>query len=147
MTYLSAELSADGLDVPGSGGRRSRGISPSHLYGNDSTKWAGIGGVDNLDEADVGLAADSTGAGCASGYGGLEWVILVDVGGTLDDAHINKHAGHEAALLGRGDVASGAWDLLLDGHLCPGGEGTGSGGVDDGGVWASSVSGDDMDGS
>ncbi len=93
------------------------------------------------------MACDSTSARGASRHGGSEWVVFVDVGGTLDNAQVDEHPGHEAPLLGGSDVALGTWDLLCDGHLVAGGEGTGSGGVDDGGVWASSVSCDDVDGS
>lgn len=91
------------------------------------------------------MASDGSGARSASGHGGSEWVVLVDVRGTLDDAHVDEHAGDKSALLRSGDVAFGTWDLLGDGHLLAGGEGTGSGRVDYSGVWASSVSGDNMD--
>jgi hypothetical protein len=144
---LSTELGANRLDITGCGRRGGSCTSASHLDGDDSTEGAGVGGVDDLDEADVGLAADGTAAGGAGGYGGREGVVLVDVGGALDDAHVDEHAGHEAALLGRGDVALGAGNLLGDGQLGAGAEGAGSGGVDDGGVWASSVRCDDVDGS
>lgn len=50
-------------------------------------------------------------------------------------------------MLGSGNVTPGTWHLLGDGELGTGGEGTCSGGVEDGGVWASSVSGDDVHGS
>lgn len=50
-------------------------------------------------------------------------------------------------MLGGGDVAVLAWDLLGDGCLCAGGEGAGAGWVDDRGVGAGAVSGDDVDGS
>jgi len=149
MTDLSTELGADGLGVLGrSRGRwRSSSTSACHLDSDDSTEWASVGWVDDLDEADVGLAADGAGAGGASGHGGFEWVVLVDISGTLDDAHVDEHASHEAALIGGSDIALGAWNLLADGHLSASGEGTGSCGVDDCGVWTSSVRGDDVDGS
>ena len=148
---LSTELGTDGLGrfgpSAGSGITLASSASASHLDSDNTTKRASIRGVDDLDEADVGLAGDGAGAGGSGGDGGCEWVVLVDVGGTLDDAHVDEHASHEAALLRCGDVALGAWDLLGDGQLLAGGEGTGSGGVDDGGIWASSVSCDNVDGS
>jgi hypothetical protein len=50
----------------------------------------------------------------------------------------------DGALLGGGDVAVLAWNLGGHLELLAGGESTSSGGVDDGGVWAGSVSGDDV---
>jgi hypothetical protein len=87
------------------------------------------------------LAADGTGAGGAGWDGGREGVVFVDVGGTLHETHLDKGAGDEAALLRGGNVALGSWHLLGDGCLCAGGEGTRSGGVNDGGVWSGDVSG------
>lgn len=92
------------------------------------------------------MSAGGACAGSAGGYCGREGVVLVDVGGTLDDAHVDEHAGHEAALLGGSNVTLGTRNLLSDSQLGAGGEGTGSGRVDDGSVWASSVGGDDVDG-
>jgi hypothetical protein len=51
----------------------------------------------------------------------------------------------DGALLGGGDVAVLAWDLGGHLELLAGGESTSSGGVDDGGVWAGSVSGDNVE--
>jgi len=143
---LSTELGTDGLVVTGRG-RGSSSATGSHLDSNDTAEWASVGGVDDLDEADVGLASNGSGAGGTGGDGGSEGVVLVDVGGTLDNAHVDEHSGHESALLGCGNVTLGTWDLLGDGQLGTSAEGTGSSGVDDGGVRSSSVSGDDVDGS
>ncbi len=131
---LSTELSANGLDIvccsrSGGGGGGGGGARTSHLDGHNSTEGAGIGWVNNLDEADTGLAASGTGAGCASWDGGSKGVVLVDVGGTLDDTKVDESAGDEGALLGGGDVTPGAWDLLGDGQLGTSREGTGAGGV------------------
>lgn len=119
---LSTELSANGLDIVccsrasrGSRASSGGGASASHLDGHDSTEGTSIGWVDDLDEADTGLATSGTGAGCASWDGGSKWVVLVDVGGTLDDTKVDESAGDEGALLGGGDVAPGTWDLLGDG--------------------------------
>jgi hypothetical protein len=70
---LSTELGTDGLNVTGSSWCRS------HLHSHDSTEWASVGRVDNLDEADSGLAPDVTSAGSASWDGSSKWVVLVDV--------------------------------------------------------------------
>lgn len=91
------------------------------------------------------MTGNSSSAGCASRNGSCEWVVFVDVGSALHEAHLDEHAGHEAALLGCRDVAPSTWDLLCDGGLNTLREGTGSGGVDDGGVWACSVGSDDVD--
>jgi len=117
------------------------------LHSNDTTEWASVGWVDDLDEADTGLACNGSRAGGAGWNSNLDGVVLVDVGSTLDDTHVDEHAGNEAALLGGGDVAFGAWNLLSDFELSAGGEGTGSSGVADGSVRTGSVSGDDVDGS
>ena len=93
------------------------------------------------------MAGDGTCAAHASGHSGLEGVVLVDVGCALHDAHADEHARNESALLGGGNVTLGAGNLLSDGHLGTGGERSGSGRIADGGVWASSVSGDDVDSS
>jgi hypothetical protein len=93
------------------------------------------------------LTGYGTSAAHASRHSGLEGVVLVDVGGTLHETHADKHAGNETALLGSGDVTFGSWDLLGDGHLGTGRESTSPSRIADGGVWASSVSGDDVDSS
>lgn len=142
MRRLSAELGADGLDIAGS--RWGSSTSASHLDSHDSTEWASVGWVDNLNEAHAGLTAHGAGAGGASWDGGGEWVVLVDVAGTLDNAEVDEGTGDEGALLGCGDVALGAWNLLSDSELGTGGESTSSSWVEDGSVWASSVSGDDV---
>lgn len=144
MRRLSAELGADGLDIAGS--RWGSCASASHLDGHDSTEWASVRWVDNLNEAHAGLAANGAAAGGASWDGGSEWVVLVDVGGTLDNAEVDEGTGDERALLWCGDVALSTWDLLSDSELGAGGESTSSSWVEDGGVWASSVSGDDVHG-
>jgi hypothetical protein len=161
--HLSTELGADhasllaGLCCLGgsSCGRGSSwssagvgsGGATGHLNSDDTTEWTSTGWVNDLDKADIRLASDGTGAAHASGHGGLEWVVLVDVGSTLHETHANKHAGHKTALLGGGDVTPGTWDLLGDGHLGTGGESPSSGRIADGGIWAGSVSGDDVDSS
>jgi hypothetical protein len=81
---LSTELGANGLRSLGSSTvcsrcSRGRSTSTSHLNSDDSTEWAGVAGVDDLDEADTGLASDGAGASGASRHGGCEWVVLVDV--------------------------------------------------------------------
>jgi hypothetical protein len=91
------------------------------------------------------LTANGTGASGASWDGGSEWVVLVDVCGTLDDSHGDESAHVEGSLLGGSDVAVLAWDLSGHHELLAGGESTGSGGVDDGGVWAGSVSSDNVE--
>jgi hypothetical protein len=83
MSNLSTELSTDGLDSFRSWGSRGlscgSGTGTGHLDGEDTTEWAGSGGVDKLDKAHVGLTANGSGAGGASWDGGSEWVVLVDV--------------------------------------------------------------------
>lgn len=151
MSNLSTELSTDGLGCLRGWGSRCLsggcGTGTCHLDGENTTEWAGCGGVDKLDKAHVGLASNGSGAGGASWDGGGEWVVLVDICGTLDDAHGDESAHVEGSLLGGGDVAVFAWHLGGHLELLAGGESTGSGGVDDGGVWASSVSGDDVESS
>jgi hypothetical protein len=121
--------------------------SASHLHGHDSTEWASVGWVDNLDEADTRLATDGTSAGSAGWDGSSEGVVLVDVGGTLNYTQVDESASNQGALLGSSNVTLGTWDLLGDCELGTGGEGTGTSGVKDGSVWTSSVSGDDVHGS
>ena len=148
-TNLCAELSTDELGLRRRSSRRGgvgAGAGTSHLDRDNATEGTSSRWVHDLDEADVGLTTNGTGAGCAGGDLGLEWVVLVDVRGALHDAEADEGAGVQAALLGCGDVASRAGDLLRDGGLGAGGEGTGSSGVNDGGVWAGSVSGDDVHG-
>ena len=115
------------------------------MNSDDTTERSSSGWVDNLNKADTRLAGDGARASHASGHCGLEWVVLVDVGGTLHETHLDKHARNETALLGGSDVALGTWHLLCDGHLGASGESSSSGGVADGGVWASSIGGDDVD--
>ena len=117
------------------------------MNSDDASERSSSGWVDNLDKADTRLASDRTGAGHASRHGGLEWVVLIDVGGTLHETHLDEHAGHEAALIGCGDVTSCTWDLLGDSHLCASRESTCSSRITDGSIWASSIGGDDVDSS
>ena len=150
--HLSTELSADHASLlcrvlGSSGGVGGSGGTTGHLNSDDTTEWTSTGWVDDLDKADIRLASNGTTAAHASGHGGREWVVLVDIGSTLHETHADKHAGHETALLGGGDITPGTWDLLGDGHLGTGGESSSSGRIADGGVWASSVSGDDVDSS
>ena len=114
------------------------------MNGNDTTERSSARWVNNLDKADTRLTGDSTSAAHASRHSGREWEVLVDVGGTLHETHADKHARKETALLGSGDVAPGTRDLLGDGHLSTGGERTSSSRIADSGVWASSVTGDDV---
>lgn len=93
------------------------------------------------------MAADGAAAAHAGWDGHRDGVVLVDVGGALDDAHLDEHAGHEAALVGGGDVAPGTWHLGGDLGFLALREGAGAGGINDGGVWASTVGGDDVDSS
>jgi hypothetical protein len=109
------------------------------LHGNNTTEWSSGRWVDNLDQADTGLTADGSGAGGASWNGDGDGVVLVDVGGTLDDTGSDQHSGHETTLLRSSDVSVLAWDLGGDLGLGSGGEGTSSSGVNDGGVWAVDV--------
>jgi hypothetical protein len=93
------------------------------------------------------LSANGTAAGLASWHGDSDRVILVDVGGTLDDAHADECAHVEGSLLWGSNITLGTWYLLGDDGLGSGGESTGSGGVNNGGVWASTICGNDVDGS
>jgi hypothetical protein len=162
-SYLSTELGTDGasglvglcgLCAAGTGiGGSSSGVGgrcgtgTSHLHGNNTTEWTSTGGVGNLNQADVLLTGDGTSAAHASWHLDCDGVVLVNVAGTLDDSHVDERAHHDGALLGCGDVTLGTWHLSSDLGLSTLREGTGSSGVDDGGVRASSVSGDDVDGS
>lgn len=143
---LSTELSADRLDITGSSRCGCGGGSSvsCDLHGDDTAEWAGVRWVDDLDHADTRLSTSGTGAGGAGWDGDLDGVVLVDVGGTLDNAEVDESAGDETALLGGGDVTLGAWHLSLNLEGLALGEGTGAGGVEDGRVWSSSVSGDDV---
>jgi hypothetical protein len=93
------------------------------------------------------LASNCSSAAHASGHSGGEWVVLVDVGGTLHETHADKHAGYESALLGCSNVAPSTRNLLSDGHLSTSRERSSAGRIADSSVWASSVSSDDVDGS
>jgi hypothetical protein len=122
----------------GGGGTRSTG---DHLDGDAATEGAGVAGVDELDEAGVGLAGDVARAGGASGHVDLEGVVLVDVGGALHDADCLQGAG-PGALVGLLDLALVAGDLGLDLHLRP--ALAGAVGVEHGLVGASAVGGDNV---
>jgi hypothetical protein len=89
-----------------------RGGVTSHLDGDNTTERTSSRWVNDLNEADVGLASNGTSAGCAGGDLGLEWVVLVGVGDALRDAEADECAGVQAALLGCGDVALIAWDYV-----------------------------------
>lgn len=135
---LSTELGTDKLTL-GLG-------SWCHLDGNNTSEWTSSGWVSELDHADILLSTDSSGALGVSWNGDCDWVILVDVGSTLHDSHVDQCAGNEGSLLWSGDVTLGTWDLGDDIGLSTGGECTSTCWVDDGGVWTSSICGDDVEG-
>lgn len=147
---LSTELGTDGALGSGSSSAiTSSSIAGSrgHLEGCDTTEWSSARWVGKLNQADVLLITDGTGAGHTSWDGDFDGVVLVDVLGTLDDTQVDEGSHHEGALLGCGDVTPSAWYLSSDLCFSTLRECTGSSWVDDGGVWSSSVSGDDVDGS
>lgn len=102
----------------------SSGIA-SHLNGVDTTKGTICVVVGHLDEAEVGLVTNGTGARGASRNGNGEAVILVDVVGTLgDETHLDQCAcGHAldlvvvAAVEARGALASRAGHVGGHGSL------------------------------
>lgn len=140
-------LCLEASHAAGSGGTSSRSRSSSvgagdHLDRDAAAEGPGVAGVDELDQAGVGLAGDVARAGGAGGYVDLEGVVLVDVGRTLHDADGLEGAGPEA-LLGLLDVALVAGHLGDDLHLGPGL--AGAVGVDHGLVRAGAVGGDDVE--
>lgn len=137
---LEASHAAGGSSASSSGCSSTSGLL---LDGNAATEGASVAGVDELDNAGVGLAGNVTSAGGASGNVNLEGVVLVDVGSTLHDADSLESTSPEA-LLGLLDVALGAGNLGLDIHGGPGL--TSAVSVDHGLVWASTVGGDNVQG-
>lgn len=143
-TLVAGNLCLEANHAAGSSSARSRGRGGTSLLDGDAaTEGASVAGVDELDNASVGLAGNVTRAGGASGNVDLEGVVLVDVGGTLHDANSLEGTSPEA-LLGLLDVTLGARHLGLDIHGGPGV--TGTVGVDHGLVWAGTVGGDDVQG-
>lgn len=146
MNLLLSDLSGEAAGHTAGSGGTSCGRSGSctgldHLDGDAAAEGTGVAGVDELDQAGVGLAGHGTRAGGASGHVDLEGVVLVDVGGTLHDADGLQGAG-PGALLGLLDLALGAGNLCLNLHLCPGL--ASAVGVEHGLVWAGAVGGDDV---
>lgn len=144
----SSHLSSEAAGHAAGGGGTSCGCGGGgtgldHLDGDAATEGAGVAGVDELDEAGVGLAGDVASAAGASGHVDLEGVVLVDVGGTLHDAHCLQGAG-PGALLRLLDLALGAGNLGLDVHGGPALAGTV--GVEHGLVGTRTVGGDDVQG-
>ena len=111
--------------------RERTGGTTSHLNRNNSTEWSSTRWVSDLDEADVGLSGNGTRACHVSWHADGDRVVLVNVGGTLDDAHLYEHARNEAALLGCGNVTLCTWHLGGDGSLFALRECTSSSRVDD----------------
>lgn len=146
---LSTELGTDGSlggscgSITGSSGR----LSSSHLESGDTTERTSARWVSKLDQADILLTTDGSSAGHACWHGDGDGVVLVDVLGTLDDTHVDERSHDEGTLLGCGDVTPGTWYLSSNLGLGTLGKGTGTSWVDDGRVWSSSISGDDVDSS
>lgn len=109
-----------------------------------TSEWTSVRWVDELDHADVGLTGHGSCAGGSSWDGDLEWVVLVDVGGTLHDTDALESTG-PSTLLGLLDVTLGTWYLGHDLHGLPWSV-TGTGSVDHGLVWTSSVGGNNVHG-
>jgi hypothetical protein len=99
--------------------------------------------VNELDHADIALSCYSTSADCASRDSDLEWVVLVDVGSALHDAH-GLESTSPGTLVGLLDVTSLSWNLGNYIHGDGVGEVSGSCAVDHCLVWASSIRGDDV---
>lgn len=116
----------------GANGTLGGGVAASDLHGEDTTEGSGTGGVGKLDKADVGLATNGTRAGGSGGDLDGEGVVLVDVGGTLHDAHADESTGPEGALLGGSNVTLGTGNLGGDLGLLARRESSSTGGVDDG---------------
>lgn len=82
------------------------------------------------------MAGNGSGTGGAGWDGCCEWVVFVDVGSALHEAHLDECACDESALIGGGDVAVLAWYLGGDLGLYTLRESTSSSGVNNGGVWS-----------
>lgn len=113
---------------------------------NDATEWSSARWVGTLGRADILLSGDGTGAGHTGWHGDLDGVVLVDVLGTLDNAQVDERSHHEGTLLWCSDVTLGSRNLGDNLGLSTLGEGTSTSWVNDAGVWSSSISSDDVEG-
>lgn len=138
---LSREWLGDGVAL--SSGVGSRGGRARHLDSNSAAKGSSAVVVGDLDQAGVGLAADSARAGSAGGDAEGHGEVDVDVGGALaDDARTLEEVAHHG-LLGDalGAVAVVARDVRGGGQEGAVRELTGAGGVDNSLDWAAAVRG------